>query len=118
MILFRARVSVLGTAAAAVPFPSFLLLLPLVLDLFFGSCSPCSVSTYYLRLSCGPFTSSRIRNEEIASVQLLDFPSALYYSPGERNSFFRATEKKRRHENDDSLSRNSIDPLRELFLFY
>lgn len=28
MILFRARVSVLGTAAAAVPFPSFLLLLP------------------------------------------------------------------------------------------
>lgn len=107
-ILFRARVSVLGTAAA-VPFPSFP---PSPPDLFFGSCSPCSASTYASLVDLSRAHGFETKQLEIASVQL-DFPSALYYSPRERNSFFFfffPITKKRRTRKDDSL--NSIDLLR------
>lgn len=114
MILFRARVSVLGTAAA-VPFPSFPPS-PLVLDLFFGSCSPCSVSTYYLRLSCGPFTSSRIRNEATRDrIRPARFPICPILLPKGTEFLFSSHKKKERHQDVDSLyslSCNSIDPLR------
>lgn len=76
--------------------------------------APFLPTTYASRVDLSRAHGFETKQREIASVQL-DFPSALYYSPRERNSFFRVTKKKERHQDVDSLyslSCNSIDPLR------